>query len=93
MGCATLFQLEGLMDQCLSIMEETINVQTVIKYYETSLMYGTERIRKECLKWLRVNLVIFFHNVPFNFLKAFRIQNSHSIKFVLIHYVFEFSLT
>ena len=57
LGCATLFQLEGLMDQCLSIMEETINVQTVIKYYETSLLYGTEKIRMECLKWLRVNLV------------------------------------
>lgn len=33
---ATLFQLEGLIEQCSSIMEETINIETVAKYYETS---------------------------------------------------------
>ena len=57
MACATLFQLEGLMEQCYSIMEETVNVQTIIKYYDTASIYGAERIRVACMRWLKVNLV------------------------------------
>ncbi len=57
LACATLFQLDGLMEQCFVIIEETINVQTVVKYYDTSNLYGAERIRIACLKWLKVNLV------------------------------------
>jgi hypothetical protein len=30
LACASLFQLEGLMDQCYSIIEETINVQVSV---------------------------------------------------------------
>ena len=61
LATATLFQLEGLMEQCHILMEETINVQTVVKYYDVSAIYGVERIRLSCLQWLKVNLL---HHLP-----------------------------
>jgi len=57
LAAANLFQLEGLIDQCVIIMEETINVKTVVRYYETALRYGVSAIKKSCLSWLKVNLL------------------------------------
>merc|ERR1719273_1027950 len=34
LATARLFQLDGLIDQCETILEETINIETVIKYYD-----------------------------------------------------------
>ena len=50
-------QLDGLIDQCILIMEETINVRTVARYYETAILYGTKDIENACLTWLKVNLL------------------------------------
>ena len=54
---ATLFQLEGLIDQCETILEETVNIETVIKFYESAAMYASNRVQKACMKWLQVNLL------------------------------------
>ena len=51
------FQLDGLIDQCVLIMEETINVRTVARYFETAILYGTKEIEAACLNWLKVNLL------------------------------------
>ena len=51
------FQLDGLIDQCVLIMEETINVRTVARYFETAILYGTKEIETACLNWLKVNLL------------------------------------
>ena len=53
----SFLQLDGLMDQCVIIMEETINVRTVSRYYESATLYGATRIEKVCLGWLKVNLL------------------------------------
>ena len=57
LATATLFQMDGLIDQCASIMEETINVETVSKYYESGVAYGATKIQDSCLAWLKVNLL------------------------------------
>ena len=49
--------MEGLIDQCVLIMEETINVRTVARYYDSSTFYGAKHIEKACLAWLKVNLL------------------------------------
>ena len=54
---ARLFQLDGLIDQCETILEETINIETVIKYYDAATMYASFPVQNACLKWLRVNLL------------------------------------
>jgi BTB/POZ domain-containing protein 13 len=50
-------QLDGLIDQCVLIIEETINVKTVARYYEAATLYGAKNIEKACLAWLKVNLL------------------------------------
>ena len=40
LAAANLLQLEGLIDQCLVIMLETVNFKTVVGYYQTSLRYN-----------------------------------------------------
>ena len=50
-------QLDGLIDQCVLIIEETINVKTVARYYESAIFYGAKNIEKACLAWLKVNLL------------------------------------
>ena len=57
LATATLFQLEGLIDQCETILEETVNIETVIKFYEAAVMYASIRVQRSCIKWLRVNLL------------------------------------
>lgn len=57
LATATLFQLDGLIDQCSSIMDETINIETVVKYHEAGLLYGSARIQQACIQWLKVNLL------------------------------------
>lgn len=57
LATATLFQLDGLIDQCASIMEETVNIETVTKYFDTATMYGSLKIQKACISWLKVNLL------------------------------------
>ena len=38
-------------------MDETINIETVVKYYETAMMYGCSSVQESCLQWLKVNLL------------------------------------
>ena len=57
LATATLFQLDGLIDQCASIMEETVNIETVIKYYDAGINYASSKIQEACLIWLQVNLL------------------------------------
>ena len=56
-AAATLLQQDGLIDQCCQIMEETINIETVVKYYETAQIYGCGQVQNSCLNWLKVNLL------------------------------------
>ena len=57
LATANLLQLEGLIDQCVIIMKETINVKTVVQYHETAILYGASEVEKACLLWLKVNLL------------------------------------
>jgi len=57
LAAANLLQLEGLIDQCLAIMHETINVKTVVNYYQTAIRYGATVVKESCLSWLKVNLL------------------------------------
>lgn len=64
LAAATLFQLEGLIDQCLVIMEETVNVQTVVRYWEASAQYGCMKMTTICQDWLAVNLLSHLPDHP-----------------------------
>lgn len=60
LATATLFQLEGIIEQCTSVMRDTINTKTSVKYYEAACEYGVREIKEATFKWLLVNLMSYF---------------------------------
>lgn len=64
LATARLFQLDGLLSQCLAIMEETVNVQTAFKYHESSLRYGCVGLEEHCRHWLLINLLSIMPDNP-----------------------------
>ncbi|XP_033225287.1 protein germ cell-less isoform X3 [Belonocnema kinseyi] len=57
LATATLFQLQGLIDQCTEIMVETTNVKTVVPYYNAAVSYGVPAVKTAAKRWLEVNLL------------------------------------
>ena len=64
LAAASLFQLEGLISQCQVIMDETINVETVVRYWEGAQQYGCVQLAKVCVDWLTVNLLSHLPDHP-----------------------------
>ena len=64
LAAASLFQLEGLISQCQVIMDETINVETVVRYWEGCQQYGCVKLTKNCVEWLNVNLLSHLPDHP-----------------------------
>lgn len=62
LATATLFQLEGIIDQCAEIMTETVNAETAVKYYEAACEYGVQKVKEVAFKWLLVNLLSHFQD-------------------------------
>lgn len=46
LAAASLLQLQGLIDQCVAIMQETVNVQTVVRYHDSAITYGLPQVQK-----------------------------------------------
>ena len=40
LSSASLFSLEGLLAECESVMLDNVNAQTVLAYYDASILYG-----------------------------------------------------
>ncbi|KAL2734384.1 protein germ cell-less [Vespula squamosa] len=57
LATSTLFQLQGLIDQCTDIMIETTNIKTVVPYYNAAVSYGVPAVKMAAKRWLEVNLL------------------------------------
>ena len=57
LACASLLSMEGLISQCACVMRENINSDSVLAYYEASLIYGVKQVEESTLKWLCQNLM------------------------------------
>lgn len=57
LAAARLLQLEELIQQCGSVMKDTISSSTVCKYYTGAVMYGVDDVKLECVQWLHRNLL------------------------------------
>lgn len=64
LATATLFQLQGLIDQCTEIMIETTNIKTVVPYYNAAVSYGVPEAKMAAKKWLEVNLLGYGWRYP-----------------------------
>lgn len=58
MAAATLFQLDGLIEQCGEIMIETISIRNVLKYNEVARQYGITPLQRKTFDWMLCNLTI-----------------------------------
>ncbi|XP_071651736.1 protein germ cell-less-like [Temnothorax longispinosus] len=45
LATSTLFQLQGLIDECVDIMVETTNSETVVSYYNAAVSYGVSTVK------------------------------------------------
>lgn len=68
LATSTLFQLQGLIDQCTEIMIETTNIKTVVPYYNAAVSYGVPTVKTAAKRWLEVNLLGYGSRYP-GFLK------------------------
>ncbi|XP_041364632.1 germ cell-less protein-like 1 [Gigantopelta aegis] len=57
LAAASLFLLDGLIQQCVSLIKESISVKTVCTYYTASQMYVLPEIETLCFDWLLHNLM------------------------------------
>ncbi|XP_039308354.1 protein germ cell-less [Solenopsis invicta] len=68
LATSTLFQLQGLIDECVDIMIETTNSETVVSYYNAAVSYGVPTVKAAAKRWLEVNLLGYAWRHP-SFLK------------------------
>lgn len=59
LATATLFQLQGLIDECADIMIQTTNSKTVVPYYNAAVSYGVSTVKAAAKRWLEVNLLAY----------------------------------
>ena len=57
LACASLFSLDGLINQCAQVMLDNLNYKTVIQYYDASILYGVQSVTEKAFKWLANNLM------------------------------------
>lgn len=57
LAAAFLLQLDGLKQQCLTLMSNTISGDTVCSYYEACCRYDVENLKEECYNWLLTNIL------------------------------------
>lgn len=56
LASATLLQLDDLILQSIEVMKESINIDTVLLYYEAAELYGLADIKNDALDWLYKNM-------------------------------------
>lgn len=60
LAAATMFQMDGLIDQCHDIMLESVCPLTAIQYYQAATNYGLKKIKEKVLDWFLVNFTEYF---------------------------------
>ncbi|XP_066250240.1 protein germ cell-less [Euwallacea similis] len=61
LATATMFQLDGLIEQCTEVMMETINPKTSLDYYNAACQYGDRKLQEACIRWFLVNLMFHYY--------------------------------
>lgn len=62
LATATMFQLDGLIEQCTEVMMETINPKTSLDYYNAACQYGDRKLQEACFRWFLINLMPHYFN-------------------------------
>ncbi|KAK9506782.1 hypothetical protein O3M35_008655 [Rhynocoris fuscipes] len=60
LAASTMFQLEGLIEQCCEIMIETLSPITAVKYYHGACSYGSQKVKEKTMEWFLMNLTDYF---------------------------------
>nr|XP_023027520.1 protein germ cell-less-like [Leptinotarsa decemlineata] len=69
-----MFQLDGLIDKCAEVMQETINPKTALDYYNAASQYSNKKVRDVCFKWFLMNLMTYYHNKSLSELRTIPIS-------------------
>eukprot|EP00128_Syssomonas_multiformis_P012601 Colp12_sorted_trinity150504_noHs@1322 len=53
LAAATMLQLDGLLERCVSEMEDSLQPGTVAAYHQAAQEYGQSQLRDKCVLWLQ----------------------------------------
>lgn len=59
-AAATLFQMEGLIEQCSDMMIENVCPLTAVNYYHAACRYGLTKVKNAAIEWFLVNLTDYY---------------------------------
>lgn len=76
-AAATLLQLDNLIQRCVEVMTEHLNVDTAISYLEAAQKYALVEFGVEGKDWMLRNL-IHYANDSIDFLRSIRFSISSS---------------
>lgn len=103
LATATMFQLDGLIEQCTEVMMETINPKTSLDYYNAACQYGDRKLQDACIRWFLVNLMSHYYThsdmelrtIPISLMTKlvahpdlFTIQTEYSIYVMLKYWIY-----
>lgn len=75
LATASLFLMQELIDQCNSMMIETVDKNTAVSYYNALETYGLPSSTREYLKqWLELNLMKCSKEEDFSFLQGIPLE-------------------
>ncbi|KAL1139368.1 hypothetical protein AAG570_006352 [Ranatra chinensis] len=61
LAAATLFQMEGLIEQCCEIMAENVCPLTAVQFYNAACRYGLQNVKALILEWFAINLLEYYY--------------------------------
>uniref|UniRef100_A0A1B6C3X6 BTB domain-containing protein n=1 Tax=Clastoptera arizonana TaxID=38151 RepID=A0A1B6C3X6_9HEMI len=64
LAAATLFQMEGIIEQSINLMIENMSPLTAVIYYDASRQYGIQRVNDAAKEWFSLNLLTFYPDHP-----------------------------
>ncbi|CAH1407811.1 unnamed protein product [Nezara viridula] len=64
LAASTMFQMDGLIEQCCEIMYESASPVTAVQYYQVACNYGLQKVKEKVLNWFLVNIIDYYSKNP-----------------------------
>lgn len=78
LAAAKFLNLNGLIDKCTEMMTENISLETAIRYYNISVVYGIPVLETSAKRWIAANLLTKASNKR-DFLKQISVDLMESL--------------
>lgn len=60
LAASTMFQMDGLIEQCCEIMYESVSPVTAVQYHQAACSYGLQKVKEKVLNWFLINIIDYY---------------------------------